>query len=291
LRVTTVPFGDENDVSMVGEGSVWIAAESSPYVARRLADGGVASPTSALCARSFYSAAAGAHGTVYLGGVGEVRRLDNSAGACSLVSSTGANAPVSSLWAVPSDGGHLVYAASINGYVSYLGDGTSFNRANDRPADALYAIEGFSPSSIFAAGSGGAGVDRGAIYFFDGSNWSSSFQSGVNATQLRALSFVSPTLGWSGGARTNLLKWDGTTWLPDVPRPPQMTVVLGLKAFSADAIYAIGDAPEIMKWNGTTWIQVGTAVGVTNQLAAIRGSSECDLWVVGHGGYVATTNH
>jgi flagellar hook-basal body protein len=86
----------------------------------------------------------------------------------------------------------------------------------------------------------------------------------------------------------NLLRYDGVSWAADMAKPG--FDVFGLKAMAADDIYAVGASSRIAHWNGSAWSTVTDLGPSVTQLNQIRGTTQCDLWVVGAGGVVATTN-
>ncbi len=287
VRITTPFTGVNHDVAIVGPGDVWITGASQPYVAR-VTDAGAVSPGPTGCGATFYSAWARSDGRVYLGAASAVYRLDGVAGMCTVLDSV-TSGNVEGLWGAPLTGTQQqLFAVTTTGHVGYMGDGVTVSRADEHIADDLHAIDGFSSVDLFAAGASG-GSSKGAIFHFDGGTWESSYSDGSNGTTFFALSFVSPTLGWAAGDKGALMRWNGASWTTDMAVPSGFTVVRGIKAFSASAIYVVGNADRIMKWDGSAWIKVGDAIPPGTELEQIRGENECDLWVTGRSGFVATT--
>ena len=159
--------------------------------------------------------------------------------------------------------------------------------AGQTPASQLESIDGLSATELWAVGRNGGGQERGYIARLGaGGTWVQELQLAVSDTRFNAISVVSPTEAWAAGLGASLYQFDGGAWGPSIPGPG--FVVRGLKAFSPSAIYAVGNASTIRRWNGAQWQTVASFSGVS-QLNRIRGQGECELWVVGENGLVATS--
>ncbi len=278
---------DVNDVSVLA-GGVWIGGTNSPRLAFRDAvsgDGGFVGP-SGTCSENADALWAAPGGPVFFAGnFGRIDRLASTSAACT-AGPVVQNSRVTSMIGFPVGGGYEVIVGHEDGRISHRGlDGLMLTLTQDM-GDDVWAIDGFSPNTLYASGGAGGG-GRGAIFKRQpDAGWTTDLALTTGNTRLFALSVASPALAYAAGETPSVYRLSDGGWVPDMATP---FTIRSLEAFSETAIYAVGDSATVQKWNGNQWQQVASFAGVTS-LKEIRGDSECNLWVVGPGGFVATTN-
>lgn len=78
--------------------------------------------------------------------------------------------------------------------------------------------------------------------------------------------------------QAQVLHWDGNEWARvHVPNTGPLTDV---KTLPGNEVWAVGE--DVIRWNDTGWSIVGTAASASESLKSIDGSSQNDVWVVGH---------
>jgi hypothetical protein len=146
---------------------------------------------------------------------------------------------------------------------------------------------------------GGVGMHTPAYARWNGTAWSGVAPSFTVGAVLTSVEVRSSTDIWAGGFRVDvdadprifMTHFNGSSWsqvsLPDVG----IGQIEGIVAFSSSSAYAVGwqGAPGeprqtlVLNWNGATW-STDPSPDVTtldNELTAVDGTSETDIWAVG----------
>ena len=162
-------------------------------------------------------------------------------------------------------------------------------------------VWGTSPSDVFVVGNS-TDSSVGVIDHYDGSGWSTVWESSALAPSLDGLALSgvwgsSPTdvfvvgEGWgSAGRREVILHYDGNSWsLMDGGTTYGLASVWGS---SPSDVFAVGGgwvAPEyteyrgvILHYDGTSWSHMAT--GEVSGLSGVWGSSSTDVFAVGRNG-------
>ncbi len=291
VQVATPITGTIYDVALFGPGDVWIVGTGGgAHVAQRLAvDGGFFEPASG-CTGNFFSVWSRDDGTAYLGSDNDIYRVSSAAGSC--VSVTAArNSDLLGLAGLL-DGGVELVSAQDDGTVGHRSDPVGIS-ADPRPLASARAVAAIGRGLMFAAGRSDMN-NRGLIVAnTGGTTWAPVFSDPLDNTTLNDVALASPALGYAGGDSDELIAFDGGSWGPSgimSPFPGGPGEINGLKVFPDGTIYAVGTTGRIFRSEGG-----GAFVEVANfgnvEIRRIRGTSRCDLWAVGAGGFVATTNH
>jgi hypothetical protein len=172
--------------------------------------------------------------------------------------------------------------------------------------DALEAVDGVSPTDVWAVGqkfsSNGAGITL-LFEHFNGTTWTAARSPASTGFDFAsAVTTIAPNDAWmvgsNGNATTLAAHWNGTRWAI-VPTPSLMdgndvlNNLTGVSAVSSTNIYASGYEgnvedqnflkPYVLHWNGTAWSLVnlpnsGSEGSRANAVAALSGS---DIWAFG----------
>ncbi len=128
---------------------------------------------------------------------------------------------------------------------------------------------------------------------------------------LRAIATISSADAWAAGYGSEhalTMHWDGDHWetVPSQAAGPTASLE-AVAAIGPDDVWAVGSrvpsggglAPLAIRWDGTSWVRVpvpGTGQ-VFTELLGVSGSSDSDVWAVGHsndgfdGNYRTLTMH
>lgn len=175
----------------------------------------------------------------------------------------------------------------------------------------LHSIAAVSANDVWAVGSSHDNTlpSRTLILHWDGAQWSiaSSPSPDTQFNELRGVAAISATdvwaVGYRGGTKTDtpietlILHWDGSNWsqVPSPNIPGGANQLFGITAITANEIWAVGTAagaPLTMRWNGSAWsiVSVQRNGGLsTEKLTAVSGTAGDDVWAVGDGKGVFTT--
>jgi hypothetical protein len=169
----------------------------------------------------------------------------------------------------------------------------------------LYAVEGTSPTDIWAVGE----YDRATpfqtlplILHWNGGSWSqfSSPSLGTGTSRFYGVSAYSQSDVWAVGGYSNggsyralTEHWDGSSWTV-VPNPGGGTRgywLFGVDAASSNQVWAVGERhspegairPLILFWDGSTWtdVSIPTPAFPTARLYGVDVRSATDVWAVG----------
>ena len=234
-----------------------------------------------------------------VGLAGTVRHWNGSSWSDSTAPAVNGAAP--DLRGVWGSGANDVWAVGRVGTASGVvlhGDGSTWTVSQVSDAGtfvpSLFGVWGSGSKDVWAVGSGGA------IVHWDGSAWSRVI--GVNAPDLRAIWGSASNDVWAVGGTTSgaVLHWNGSAWTSmQVSAPGPLNGVGGTGPNDA---WAVGDDGATMHWNGSGWSSVaspftlppdastgsGIAVGEpgSNELYAVWGSGQADVWATGEGGAI-----
>lgn len=143
------------------------------------------------------------------------------------------------------------------------------------PASAQTA---FKPlSSVWCSNAGTvftAGME-GAIYRFDGANWSK--MATPTTQELRDIWGTSPSNVWAVGAYGTIIHYNGSSW-----STVSSGTAYGLNSIwgsSANDIYAVGDHGTVLHYDGTSWAQLSDFPAISNQLNEVWGTASNQLWI------------
>lgn len=175
----------------------------------------------------------------------------------------------------------------------------------------LYSVSATSANDVWAVGSSDDGKlpSRTLIQHWDGTRWSivSSPSPDNQFNELRGVAAISANDAWAvgyrGGTRndtpieTFILHWDGASWtqFPSANVSGGANQLFGVTAISAGDIWAVGSvsgAPLALHWNGSSWsvVPVGVGSGLsTESFASVSGSAGNDVWAVGQGKGIFTS--
>jgi alpha-tubulin suppressor-like RCC1 family protein len=172
--------------------------------------------------------------------------------------------------------------------------------------DALEAVDGVSPTDVWAAGekfsSNGGGITL-IFEHFNGTTWTVAPFPLTNAFEFAsAITTIAPNDAWvvgSFGSSTTLAAhWNGTKWaLVPTPSPTDgpnpINNLTGVTAVSSTNVYASGyegnvnnqnfQKPYVLHWNGTAWslVTAPNAGGEGSKFLGIAALSGSDIWAVG----------
>jgi hypothetical protein len=290
VRVTTPIAGNVEALWVFAPGSLWVVGGGNMAdAAQRLAsDGGFFAAT---CSNTFDAVWARPDGTAYLAGNnGNLQRVSGAGAACSVLTAT-TNNRTHGLFGV--EGASIVelFTAHDNGTIGYRTDpaGTSADAVNTSAIVTVYAVGGPARGTLFAVGQDPSN-NRGRIMANDGGlGWAPVYQGSQN-TKLFDLSMATPSLGYAAGEGGKVLRFDGTSWVDGPTGVPAN--ILGVQAFADGAVWVSAANGRVYRSDGSAaFVEVANFSSVTNNLNGLRGTSACDLWVVGDMGLVATTNH
>lgn len=176
-------------------------------------------------------------------------------------------------------------------------DGTSWDVADAPALGALYAIDGTSPTDIWAVGGGNGGV---LVEHWDGAAWSAvraPEPAGAGAS-LGGLSALAPDDAWAvgdeyvGGRLHGFVeRWNGTRWRV-VPAPTSLRRVLDVVALAHDDVWVAGyspqndyrSRPDLFHWDGTAWSEVPVPhpdSAYAEILQGVGGTAATGMWAVG----------
>jgi hypothetical protein len=134
-------------------------------------------------------------------------------------------------------------------------------------------LEGRGPSDLYAFG------ESGGVAHYNGT-WSSVTTTTDPFLELHAFS-LGPTTVWAVGkdGLGKAAKLVGAQWV-DLPLPAQTQELFGVYAASDTSVFAVGGGGVILHYDGTAWSPMVS--GVLNDLYAISGTSETDVFAVGN---------
>jgi hypothetical protein len=283
-----------DDVALYAQSTLWIsgmgarAAQHVPGVG----DGGFVAIANGTCnGQGEYTGIwSRDDGKAYLvgGGTGTVYSVTSPGAGCMTQATVAQSSNLTVITGIPHAGGTQLFVGHSSGRVSTFGDGVTLTGESGSLMAAIDDLAAVSDTSVFAVGVASGFNTHGGIAYYDGGTWTQIYSDGNSNTRIHALSFVSPTLGYAAGLANVLMRYDGTRWQQDITGPG--FEVFGLKAFSSSDIYAVGADNSVWHYDGSQWTAGTRFPGSNLVLNRIRGTSACDLWVVGANGIVATTN-
>ena len=175
----------------------------------------------------------------------------------------------------------------------------------------LHSVAAVSANDVWAVGSSHDNKlpSRTLILHWDGAQWSiaASPSPDTQFNELRGVAAISATdvwaVGYRGGTKSDtpietlILHWDGSNWnqVPSPNIPGGANQLFGITAITANEIWAVGTAagaPLTMRWNGSAWniVSVQRNGGLsTEKLTAVSGTAGDDVWAVGDGKGVFTS--
>ncbi|RKH28967.1 putative metal-binding motif-containing protein [Corallococcus sicarius] len=287
------------DVSLYGDGGVWIVGSNSGRAVKTPSAKSFALLTSdctnGSTQQTLYSVWAHPQtGTAYIGRDQGALVIQNN-GDIACTPSVGLSGPVKDL-----DTRGLTGFAGANlrifgvGYEGGKGatfewdGGTANVPTQDYTGAPFQRVHGLSPEVLFAVGKNSTG--RGVIYRWDTGTSTFKPASGVpDVPPLRGIHVVNAKLAFAAGNDRTLLRWDGSTWTqvmglpPAAPSdPPAPEHYTGVLTFGANSIYVITESGSIYRYDGKVWT-LGTRI---TSLYGIAGTSPEDIWVVGRFGNV-----
>ena len=125
------------------------------------------------------------------------------------------------------------------------------------------AIDGFSPTFAFAAGSE---LNQSSIARWDGTQWNPV--TVPNIGELREIDVVSPTLAWARSDNA-LIRWNGTDW--QIVTGPTLSgsqlPIAGLSVHNASEVYLLSQNYGLYRFDGTTWTLITTVSAANNDAA------------------------
>jgi hypothetical protein len=173
----------------------------------------------------------------------------------------------------------------------------SSNIANEN--SHLLAVDGPSPTDVWAVGTHSAGVsDKTLGEHWDGTKWTVSPTADVGSnTSLSDVAAIGTADVWAVGAFSTYTAlaehWDGTGWFVTSPIPVGVLSELnGVAATAGSDVWGVGFYQQTQTssnqtlayhWNGGQWSQVPTPNGGVGDsfLNAVVALSPTDAWAVG----------
>ncbi len=144
----------------------------------------------------------------------------------------------------------------------------------------LNSVAAISASDVWAVGNSGAAVH------YDGKNWT-HVQTGT-ARDLTDVWARSATDVWAAAGAGTMLRYDGTKWNTVTTGYPNdiNTLVWG----TANRVFVPTAFQFVLVYDGTTWTRQDAQTRNDTRLAAITGTSNTDVWVLGYDRYISHFN-
>ncbi|MBK7863359.1 MAG: hypothetical protein IPJ65_33115 [Archangiaceae bacterium] len=286
--VSTPLTGEIAELAVYGEGQLWVVALNGAVQVAQRQPNGTFLPPSGGCTSGYSAAFARSDGRVYLGGAfSGIERLNDAVGTCTAVDSVSTSAAMTGLIGFPAGSGTTeLTAVHQDGTIAVRSDPAG-TVTGVGPIDHAFAVDGLSSTALHVVGADN-GSNKGRVFQGSGTSWSSGFTAPSNE-RLFAVSLATPSLGYAAG-QGSLIRYDGN-WNTFTALPVDLTQVRGLLAFPNGDVFAVGTSSKVFKYTASTsrWAPVadfGAGVTVLNK---VRGTNECNLWVGGANGFVATT--
>ena len=146
----------------------------------------------------------------------------------------------------------------------------------DRELYGLYMLDAFEGWAV--GGSNGSPV---ILHYQDGEWWDET-PAGIPFTDLYAVHFVSPTLGWAVGDSGTILKYEMGMWAEDAVSAPIGVSLNSVRMLSASDGWAAGGNGTFYHYDGSTWSLYSSTSGINNRVVnslVVLGST--NAWAVG----------
>jgi hypothetical protein len=161
-------------------------------------------------------------------------------------------------------------------------NGTQWMRYASPGWGSLFAIDGTSPTDMWAVGYSG---NQTFILRWNGAQW---MPEPARPGSLYGVRAIAPDDVWAVGnvfTRTLTLHWDGSEWTQE-PSPNPGTLdqrLIDVDATGPNDVWAVGETSRsgnpafVLRWNGTQWTEVPTA---GNALEAVSVLAPNDVWAL-----------
>ena len=178
--------------------------------------------------------------------------------------------------------GSTVGAQSVTAAAAGLSGSPTFTATANAAANTLTwvgeqlpsgsSIWAGSASDVFVVGGGGT------IRHFNGSSW--ELQNSGTTNDLHVIWGSSSTDVYTGGTGGTILHYDGASWSPVAGTPSD--AIYSIWASSPSDVFAVGPA-GLWHSDGSVWTkQIATSSPGNCPLRAVWGSSDHDVWAIGH---------
>lgn len=152
-------------------------------------------------------------------------------------------------------------------------NGTSWSSVSIATRRPIVAILLLAPDEVLVA------TDEGLVFRRTPTGFVTHSQVVLN---LRALHGISPNDLWAFGMRGGISRWNGTTWTAvDAPVRTSWMAASGQASFNL-----VGEGGSFLRWDSINQFFFSLRAVEPDDLTALLGFAEDDLWAVGHAGLV-----
>jgi hypothetical protein len=150
-------------------------------------------------------------------------------------------------------------------------------------AGSMYSVRGSAANDVWVVGSLLSNNAVAAVYHYDGSAWTQTYEGGPIQTAVSVWS-AGPSDVWISGTG-GVAHFDGTAWTPSNPPGADQTYSGHVWGTSSSDVWVAGGnastgGASLFHWNGTAW---SDAYDFPNNTGALGGwsASPSDAWAVG----------
>lgn len=173
-----------------------------------------------------------------------------------------------------------VWAVDLCGNVLRRGAGSWTRLFENGVISAYTSVHGSGAADVWVGG------EHGVLQHFDGTSWT---QSSLGTETVGGLWVLSPTSAFATesvdnpNVPTHIYHWNGTDWRSAATSTQGSAAIWASPSGTA---WAVGFKGSIVKVSpsGASFTSVPQASGVTQNLSAVAGSSDTDVWAGGSGG-------